>query len=55
MGIAVNLTDAVTAKLNETTFGTATVERQLSPKVVRKGTCAKDHRSITEQSLRRAR
>ena len=36
MGIAVNLTDAVTAKLNETTFGTATVERQLSPKVTRK-------------------
>ena len=35
MGVAVNLTDAVTAKLNETTFGTATVVRQLVPKIKR--------------------
>jgi len=36
MGVAVNLLDAVVAKLQETTFGTATVERTLIPKVVRK-------------------
>jgi hypothetical protein len=36
MGVAVNLTDAIKAKLEETTFGTATVERQLVPKVARK-------------------
>ncbi len=36
MGVAVNLTDAVTAKLQATTFGSATVERQLSPKLTRK-------------------
>ena len=37
MGVAVSLTDAVTAKLNETTFGTAVITRQLNPKVTRKG------------------
>ena len=36
MGVAVNLLDAVAAKLNETTFGSATVERALIPKAVRK-------------------
>ncbi len=37
MGIAVEVTEAVTAKLNETTFGTAVVTRQLNPQVIRKG------------------
>jgi len=37
MGVAVNLTDAIVAKLNETAFGTAVVERQLNPKVTRRG------------------
>ncbi len=37
MGAAVNLLDGVVAKLNETTFGTATVERTLLPEIERKG------------------
>ena len=37
MGIAVELVDGVVSKLNESTFGTATVERQLLPEVERKG------------------
>lgn len=37
MGIGVNLTDAVVAKLQETSFGTATVERQLVPKITLEG------------------
>jgi len=37
MGVGVNLTDAVVAKLQETTFGTATVERQLVPKLTLEG------------------
>ncbi len=37
MGVGVNLTDAVVAKLQESTFGTATVERQLVPKLTLEG------------------
>ncbi len=37
MGVAVNLTDAVAAKLRETSFGTASVVRQLVPKLQREG------------------
>lgn len=36
MGVAIELMDAVTAKLNETTFGTATVSRQIIPDFVKK-------------------
>lgn len=37
MSYAVSILDGVVAKLNETTFGTATVERQILPRVERKG------------------
>ncbi len=35
MSAGVNLADAVVAKLQETSFGTATVERQIVPKLLR--------------------
>ncbi len=37
MSFSVAVLDGVVAKLNETTFGTATVERQILPRVERKG------------------
>lgn len=37
MGVAIDLVDGVTAKLNETSFGTANVVRSLLPEVTKKG------------------
>ncbi len=37
MSYAISILDGVVDKLNETTFGTATVERQILPRVERKG------------------
>lgn len=37
MGVATDLLDGVVAKLGETTFGKATIERSLLPEVERKG------------------
>jgi hypothetical protein len=37
MSFAISILDGVVAKLNESTFGSATVERQILPRVERKG------------------
>ncbi len=37
MGVALDLVDGVTAKLNETSFGTSTVVRALLPEITKKG------------------
>lgn len=37
MGVALDLIDGIATKLNETTFGTATVVRSLLPEVTKKG------------------